>query len=57
MEVLPLESSADREYAAWRHHLARQGTPIGPNDLLIVVRIVKRFAGISKLFGKPRRIA
>jgi len=35
MEVLPLESPADREYAALRHHLARQGTPIGPNDLLI----------------------
>ena len=35
MEVLPLEPPADREYAALRHHLARQGTPIGPNDLLI----------------------
>ena len=35
LEVLPLEIPADREYAALRHHLTRQGTPIGPNDLLI----------------------
>lgn len=35
LEVLPLEAPADREYAALRHHLTRQGTPIGPNDLLI----------------------
>ena len=35
MDVLPLEAPADRHYAHIRHHLARQGTPIGPNDLLI----------------------
>ena len=35
MEILPLDTPADRQYAALRHHLARQGTPIGPNDLLI----------------------
>jgi len=35
IEVLPLEPQADREYAALRHHLASQGTSIGPNDLLI----------------------
>jgi tRNA(fMet)-specific endonuclease VapC len=35
LEILPLETPADREYAALRHHLSRQGTPIGPNDLLI----------------------
>jgi tRNA(fMet)-specific endonuclease VapC len=35
LEILPLEIPADREYAAVRHHLTRQGTPIGPNDLLI----------------------
>ncbi|WP_027949534.1 type II toxin-antitoxin system VapC family toxin [Haliea salexigens] len=35
LEILPLEAPADREYAALRHQLARQGTPIGPNDLLI----------------------
>ncbi len=35
MEVLPLESPVDRHYAMIRHQLARRGTPIGPNDLLI----------------------
>jgi len=35
LEILPLEKPADHQYAALRHHLTRQGTPIGPNDLLI----------------------
>jgi len=35
LEILPLEAPADRHYGEVRHHLARQGTPIGPNDLLI----------------------
>ncbi len=35
LEILPLEVPADHRYAALRHHLTRQGTPIGPNDLLI----------------------
>ena len=33
--VLPVETPADRHYAKIRQHLARRGTPIGPNDLLI----------------------
>ncbi len=35
LEILPLEAPADRQYAAIRHHLTQQGTPIGPNYLLI----------------------
>jgi len=35
LEILPLEPPADQRYAEVRHHLARQGTPLGPNDLLI----------------------
>ena len=35
LEILPLETPADHHYAAIRHHLTRQGTLIGPNDLLI----------------------
>lgn len=35
LEILPLESPADRQYGELRNHLSRQGTPIGPNDLLI----------------------
>lgn len=34
-EILPLEAPADHHYADIRHHLKRQGIPIGPNDLLI----------------------
>jgi tRNA(fMet)-specific endonuclease VapC len=35
LEILPLDAPADHQYASLRHHLTRQGTPIGPNDLLI----------------------
>ncbi len=35
LEVLPLETPADHQYASLRHHLTRQGKPVGPNDLLI----------------------
>ena len=35
LEILPLETPADHKYAALRHHLTREGTLIGPNDLLI----------------------
>ena len=35
LEILPLETPTDKHYAVLRHHLTRQGTPIGPNDLLI----------------------
>jgi tRNA(fMet)-specific endonuclease VapC len=35
LEILPLEVPADRYYADLRHYLERQGTLIGPNDLLI----------------------
>jgi tRNA(fMet)-specific endonuclease VapC len=35
LEILPLKQPADRHYGEIRHDLARQGQPIGPNDLLI----------------------
>jgi tRNA(fMet)-specific endonuclease VapC len=35
LEVLPLEPPADRHYGDIRQRLARQGTLIGPNDLVI----------------------
>lgn len=38
IEILPLESPADREYGKLRHYLARHGTPIGPNDMLIAAQ-------------------
>lgn len=45
LEILPLELPADREYAKLRHHLARQGTPIGPNDMLIAAHALE--AGLT----------
>ena len=38
LEILPLETPADRHYGAVRQQLARQGTSIGPNDLLIAAQ-------------------
>jgi len=38
LEALPLESPADRHYGQIRNYLAKQGTPIGPNDLLIAAQ-------------------
>ena len=35
LEILPLEPPADHQYVSLRHRLTREGTPIGPNDLLI----------------------
>jgi tRNA(fMet)-specific endonuclease VapC len=35
LRVLPLDEPADRRYAELRLRLQRQGTPIGPNDMLI----------------------
>jgi tRNA(fMet)-specific endonuclease VapC len=35
LDVLPLEAPSDRCYGEIRDRLAREGTPIGPNDLLI----------------------
>ena len=40
LTILPLEAPADHQYATLRHHLTRQGTPIGPNDLLIATSAI-----------------
>lgn len=38
VEVLPLETPADEQYARIRHDLTRRGALIGPNDLLIAAQ-------------------
>lgn len=38
IKILPLESPADREYARLRQHLARRGTLIASNDMLIAAQ-------------------
>ena len=35
LDILPFEEPADRRYGELRDHLERQGTPIGPNEMLI----------------------
>ncbi len=35
VEILSLETPTDHHYGKLRHHLTSQGTPIGPNDMLI----------------------
>ena len=43
LEILPLESPVEHRYAEIRHHLAQQGTPIGPNDLLIAAQVLAAY--------------
>ncbi len=38
LDILPLEVPADRHYGEVRQQLARKGTVIGPNDLLIAAQ-------------------
>lgn len=38
IDILPLESPADREYGKLRHYLSRNGKLIGPNDMLIAAQ-------------------
>ena len=45
IEILPMKTPADREYGKLRHYLARQGTPIGANDLLIAAHALE--AGLT----------
>jgi tRNA(fMet)-specific endonuclease VapC len=40
LEILSLETPADRRYGELRHYLARQGTPIGPNDMVIAAHVL-----------------
>lgn len=42
IEILPLESPAEREYAGLRNYLFRKGTPIGPNDMIIAAHALAK---------------
>ena len=42
LEVLPLEEPIDHHYALIRHQLTTNGTPIGPNDLIIAAHALER---------------
>jgi len=57
LEILPLEPPADHQYASLRHHLTRQGTPIGANDLLIAAHAVANdLAVITANVGEFSRV-
>jgi len=45
VEILALEAPADHHYGKLRQHLARHGTSIGPNDMLIAAHALS--AGLS----------
>lgn len=59
LEVLPLETPADRHYATIRWQLTRGGTPMGPNDMLIACHALSKdltvvtanFAEFSRVQG------
>ena len=40
LEILPLDAPADWRYAEVRTYLEAQGTPIGPNDMLIAAQVL-----------------
>jgi tRNA(fMet)-specific endonuclease VapC len=57
LAILPLETPADQQYASLRHHLTRQTTPIGPNDLLIAVHaLAKDLTVITANVGELSRV-
>lgn len=55
LEILPLEAPADHHYGEIRHHLTRQGTPIGPNDLLIAAHA--RSLGLTVVTANGREFS
>jgi tRNA(fMet)-specific endonuclease VapC len=55
IEILPLESPADREYARLRQYLARRGTLIGPNDMLIAAQALSE--GLTVVTANTREFA
>ena len=57
LEILPLEAPADHQYADIRHHLIRQGTPIGPNDLLIAAHaLANKLTVVTANVGEFSRV-
>ncbi len=55
VEILPLESPADHHYGKLRHHLTNQGTPIGPNDMLIAAHALS--VGLTVITANTREFS
>jgi len=57
LEILPLEIPVDHQYASLRHHLSYQGTPVGPNDLLIAAHaLVNDLTVVTANVGEFSRV-
>ena len=55
LEILPLEVPADQHYGNIRLHLAREGNPIGPNDMLIAAHALA--AGLTVVTANIREFS
>lgn len=55
IEILPLGAPTDHQYAELRHTLTRQGTPIGPNDMLIAAHALA--AGLTMVTANVREFS
>ena len=55
IDILPLESPADREYGKLRHYLSRKGTLIGPNDMLIAAQSLS--SGLTVVTANTREFS
>jgi tRNA(fMet)-specific endonuclease VapC len=55
LRVLPFEEPADRRYADLRSHLERNGTPIGPNDMLIAAHALA--LGLTVVSGNAQEFS
>jgi len=57
LEIVPLETPVDRHYATLRWELSRQGTPIGPNDMLIAAHaLCEGFTVVTANVGEFSRV-
>jgi tRNA(fMet)-specific endonuclease VapC len=57
IDVLPLDTPSDRHYGTIRDQLAKKGTPIGPNDLLIAVHaMAEGLTLVTDNVGEFRRV-
>ncbi len=55
IDILPLESPADREYGKLRYYLSRKGTLIGPNEMLIAAQSLS--SGLTVVTANTREFS
>lgn len=55
VDILSLEAPADHHYGELPHHLTSQGTPIGPNDMLIAAHALS--VGLTVVTANAREFS